>query len=1159
MRHSASKKKKRLESARVLAIAAGIIISTEGIVGGRVLAQITPDRTLGSENSQIFRDASGRLITIGGGAVRGANLFHSFTEFNVGGRQQVYFTNPVGIANILSRVIGNDPSEILGTLGVNGNANLFLLNPNGILFGRNARLDIAGSFVATTADRFSFNNGLEFSAVNPELPPLLTVTVSPGIQLGSNVAGGTITNRGSLVTGQNLSLLADTLNLSGQLQAGKTLTLRALNTVWIRDRPTQPFLASAGEDLQVQGDRQVNIFALNHPSSGFFAGENLVLRSAHSVQGDAHYTAGNHFRIERLNGQLGSLSSPYDPVIRANGNVSFSSYTGASLHIFAGGAVNIGRVEITGADAANSINETVILSDGSTLQVNGATQPTLDIRAGTTAVGDPLGVTGSPSPTGLNSSNATSANITIDEIVLNQPDGLIFLTNQYQPNSLINGDIEIGSIDAIAPTLGSSITVDARDEIILNDAVDVSGVNPATNLITGNGGNVTFLADGDIQLNEGAAILSEGLLGGNIRLNSGGALTIRGIGDSTTFAIASNTFTDVAGATSGDIDITAQSLSSSNAGNIAAITFGAGEAGNITINTDDFVLNNSEFVSVVELGATGNGGDINVITRSLALNNVSGLVAVTLDGGQAGNVNILASESISLNDSQVASFVNPGATGQGGNLNLNTQSLLVSNGAQVNANTLGLGNAGQVQINASDSVVLDSISANGTVSGVFSNVFNERDEAGNIIGLTEGNGGNIDITTRSLSILNGAQINASTEGIGDAGDINLTADSILVRGTGFDSFQNVVSPSSIVSEVLFDANGAGGNIELTATNLEASDGGQISASTDGFGNAGSLTLNITNSVTLTGENSGLFADTFAGSSGNGGSIFLTSRQVLLQDRASIAVGSEGFGVGGNIQLEGNSLFLNRGLISAQTASTTGGNITLNLADTIVLRRESEISTTAGTAQAGGDGGNITINTDFLAAVASENSDITANAFQGQGGNISITAIGVFGIAPREAQTELSDITASSEFGVDGVIEINRPDVDPSRGTAELPADVVDASRLVAQGCSAGNTAIASQIGEFTITGRGGLPPSPTEQLNSDAILADWETLEAPTDLSTSRSTSNLPTTPIHSMEHSIELVEAQGWAIAPNGQLVLTAQTTAVPHSPWINSATCRS
>jgi filamentous hemagglutinin family protein len=1149
MRHRASEKSEKLEFVRILTIATSIIISTEGIVGDRTLAQITPDRTLGAENSQVFRDASDQLVDIGGGAIRGTNLFHSFTEFNVGGQQQVYFTNPAGIENILSRITGRNPSEILGTLGVNGSANLFLLNPNGILFGRDARLDVAGSFVATTADRFSFKNGLEFSAVDPDLPPLLTLTINPGVQPG-RVVGGTITNRGNLTAGQNLSLIANTLNLSGRLQAGRALTLRALDTAWIRDS-THPFLASAGEDLWVQGDRQVNIFALNHPDSGFFAGENLVLRSANSVQGDAHYTAGGDFRIEQLNGRLGSLSSPYDPIIRANGNVSFTRYTGASLHIFAGGAVNIGSVEITGADATNSVDETVVLSDGSTLRVNGATQPTLDIRAGTTAVGTPSGVAGTPAPTGLSQSTPTSANITIGEIILNQPDGLIFLTNQYQPNSL-NGTIELGLVNAIASPVGGSITLDARSGITLNDIVEVSGVDLTTNFIAGNGGDVTLLADGDIRLNEGA-IISDGLLGGNIRLNSEGAIAIRGTGNSTEYSIASNTFTDTAGTNSGTIEITAQSLSSSNAGNIAAITFGTGNAGNITISTDDFIsLDSSEIVNVVEMGATGSGGDINVTTRSLTLDNVSGILALTLSEGAAGDVNLTARELASLDDSQVASFVNLGAAGQGGNLNLSTSSLLVTNGAQVSANTLGSGSAGQVRINAADSAILDGISDNGIASGVFSNVFNGIDANGFII-VTEGNGGNIDFTTRSLSIRNGAQINASTEGIGDAGNINLDANSILVTGTEFDSFQNIFSPSSIVSEVLFDADGAGGNISLTAATLEVSDGAQISASTDGLGNAGNLSLNVTDSVTLTGTTSGLFADTLTGSSGNGGSIFLSSNQVLVQDEASIGVGSDGFGVGGNIQIDGNSLFLdNRGLISARTASTTGGNITLSLADAIVLRRESEISTTAGTAQAGGDGGNVTIDTNFLVAVESENSDITANAFQGQGGNIRITAIGVFGIAPREAQTELSDITASSEFGVDGVVEINRPDVDPSRGTAELPTDVVDASRLVAQGCSAGNEAIASQIGEFTITGRGGLPPSPTEQLNGDAILADWETLETSGDPQTAPADAASAVEPAPT-----ELVEAQGWAIAPNGQLTLIAQAAAAPHSPWAVPATC--
>lgn len=89
---------------------------------------------------------------IEGGARRDSNLFHSFSEFNINNGQRVFFANPAGVDRILSRVTGNTQSNILGTLGVLGNADLFLLNPNGIVFGPNARLDVWGSFLATTAD-----------------------------------------------------------------------------------------------------------------------------------------------------------------------------------------------------------------------------------------------------------------------------------------------------------------------------------------------------------------------------------------------------------------------------------------------------------------------------------------------------------------------------------------------------------------------------------------------------------------------------------------------------------------------------------------------------------------------------------------------------------------------------------------------------------------------------------------------------------------------------------------------------------------------------------------------------------------------------------------------------------------------------------------------
>jgi filamentous hemagglutinin family protein len=130
---------------------------------------------------------------IEGGAARGANLFHSFGEFNVDVGQRVYFANPDGIQNILTRVTGRDISNVLGTLGVDGNASLFLLNPNGIIFGRNASLDVRGSFVGTTADGFQFTGQGVFSATNPEAPALLTV--APSALLFSRMGSGVITNQ----------------------------------------------------------------------------------------------------------------------------------------------------------------------------------------------------------------------------------------------------------------------------------------------------------------------------------------------------------------------------------------------------------------------------------------------------------------------------------------------------------------------------------------------------------------------------------------------------------------------------------------------------------------------------------------------------------------------------------------------------------------------------------------------------------------------------------------------------------------------------------------------------------------------------------------------------------------------------------------------------
>ncbi|MCC5632153.1 filamentous hemagglutinin N-terminal domain-containing protein [Nostoc sphaeroides CHAB 2801] len=185
----------------------------------QITTQITPDATLGDKSSVVVKDKleGSDIERINGGAIQGSNLFHSFKEFDVGEGGKAYFTNPGEITNILTRVTGGNASNILGTLGVLGPANLFFINPNGIVFGPNALLNMGGSFVASSADSLVFDNGLEFSATNPLSPPLLTVNIPVGLRLRENSAS--IVNQSSAVlylpSGNTLGLVGGNVILDG--------------------------------------------------------------------------------------------------------------------------------------------------------------------------------------------------------------------------------------------------------------------------------------------------------------------------------------------------------------------------------------------------------------------------------------------------------------------------------------------------------------------------------------------------------------------------------------------------------------------------------------------------------------------------------------------------------------------------------------------------------------------------------------------------------------------------------------------------------------------------------------------------------------------------------------------------------------------------------
>jgi filamentous hemagglutinin family protein len=914
-----------------------ILLSLAGSIGlycltplTPAIGQIAPDSTLGAERSIVTPNANVRGLPaslIEGGATRGENLFHSFSDFNVGEGLRVYFANPVGIENILTRVTGSNVSNILGTLGVNGTANLFLLNPNGISFGPNARLDIGGSFFASTASSFKFSDGSEFSATNPQAPPLLTVKVTPGVQWGASQPGATITNRGNLEPQQDLTLVADTLDLQGQLLSGRDLTLFATDTVKVRDSATSPFIASAGSQLLVQGNRLVDIFALNHPSSGLYSGADMVLRSGNTVGGDAHYWSGGSFRIETLDGNLGSLDSPNDPIILADGDVSLGDYEGASLHILAGGSVTLGNVTITGTDSgANTINPnnpdpflaslaTVPLSDGTTLTIDGSARATLDVRAGIDWTTFPEGspgdrAVGTVTPTPV-FAGVTRADITVNgdgdgDILVSQPDGVVLLTNQYRPNGLagniLTQDIDTSSVDA---GNGGSITINSRGNITTGGLYSSSGSG-------GNGGAINLSTlNGNITTGKLYSFSGSGGNGGVINLS-----TLNG-----------SISTD-------DLFSGSQTESGST---------GDGGAINLSALNGNIVTGSLFSYSYTQSGSTGDGGAINL--SALNGNIVTGGLfsySETYEGstGDGGAINLSAlNGNIVTGDLSSWSYSSSGSGGNGGAINLSAlNGNIVTSGlfSYSFSSTGSAGNGGEI--------AFTSINGRITIKDDYSPIIDASGASGGNIILTSpveaftlanglinsnasnGDGGNIQIAAPSVFLTN-TELTTTAVGRGNAGSISILTDGLVS-----------LDKSRLFTSLQAGGIGKGGDIAIRAEEVSLSNSSWIDTATFGQGNAGNVLIEANNSVSLN-TNSSIFSIT-AGQ-GNGGKVTVNAGGAISlanSSNISTAVNSTAEGDGGNIDVTARSLLLTGGsqLVTSTASQGKAGNITVNTIEGVIV-------------------------------------------------------------------------------------------------------------------------------------------------------------------------------------------------------------------------------
>ncbi len=432
---------------------------------------------------------------------------------------------------------------------------------------------------------------------------------------------------------------------------------------------------------------------------------------------------------------------------------------------------------------------------------------------------------------------------------------------------------------------------------------------------------------------------------------------------------------------------------------------------------------------------------------------------------------------------------------------------------------------------AGETVGLLNLGTNQSLALDFSGVKNFRD-----IEITNGlqlGGGLSDV------FLYGRQIQLDRVQIGGPIDIGSTVGSISI----FASDLLALKDTEIVSVTY--SSSANGDIKIQAKTLSLTRS-KIDASTqfgDGnnVGQAGNITIQ-SNNIFLK-ENS--FISTSSFSSGSAGRIQINADSLSL-DNSSILSSSRRNGSAGEISIFARSILLdNQASISAKSTTGMGGNINLAVQDALVLRNQSNISTSSTTT---GNGGNINILAGLIAAVPSEDSNISTDAVFGNGGNISITTQGLFGIAPNTANfPNSSDITARSEFGLNGTVDTNIVSTNPVVDLAALPT--VLGTKIIETAC------LGDRRGDrdsFIYSGRGGLPATPSDPAQGSAV---WQDLRLPLQLNSqpksSPNSALLGSSASSSSPSTAPIIEAQGWVFEPSGavRLVAAANTANPPQT----------
>ncbi|MEM9216668.1 MAG: filamentous hemagglutinin N-terminal domain-containing protein [Cyanobacteria bacterium P01_F01_bin.150] len=988
-------------------------------------AQVIPDTTLGPEASQLTPNVivGGDIgDRIDGGAARNTFLFHSFDQFNINDGQRVYFGNPDGIETIFSRVTGNDISDILGTLGVDGTADLLFLNPSGIVFGPNAELDVSGSFVATTADGFTFGDNVAFSVTNPEAPPLLKVTAPIGLQFGS--APGTIRNEGFLLTiGQPVTFAGGDIEIDGGtlftfLGQTELAAVGGPGTVQVGD-------GSGGEEDRLSIPATIergNITLSNGAQVQAVGGPNAIITAE-----DLNLLDSSRLRTGILGGFEDISNEGGDVIVDLSGTLDIQNASGINTVLADGTTGENGNIFIDAQD--------IILANESE----------------------------------INSRAAGGGNITLT-------------TNNLtlRNDSAVRAGILIGSGNV--DSQGGDVTINAAASVVIDDGSAISNI--LQDGATGINGDIVLKVGEDLTITEDSAIntgnfvdltrenvVANNLNAGDVVIDAGDTVVIR----NTSGIRADN---QLGTGDAGMVSITSNSLLLENNSDISANLFfdptdstRQGRAGTIQIQTNQLTITGDDTTDTLDAISAGafiptdvtfkgeetesrNGGQIAIQANTVQLDNRVEILAES-NRGNGGDITIDATGEVAIGEETLISALS--GRGDGGDI-LVLADRLTMDDSTIASNSLNLGTSGTITLDVAGRV--DIINGGGITAGAPPSSGdaddNESDGAssngGNIAvnsdrlilrnrgaidasGIGAGDAGNIVIDSNRVRLLDGGQISAFTNVDGEGGDITIrNADYVEVSGFDPGNLDNQSLPL-LVSSILTvtSGDGAAGDIRIDTRRLRLQNGGGLGANTLDRdtsvpgGQSGNIFINASESIEVIGT-TGLLTNTEGNRSPvpssistvtsndeDAGDITINTRRFRLQDGAFIVASTRGAGSGGQILVDasesveisgivggpstiaalpsalslettgvGNAgeLMINTGHLSLQNGGTifalttgrgTGGTVTINESESVTVRGFTELATGERVAsnitvatEGAGTGGKLSLNTDSLA-------------------------------------------------------------------------------------------------------------------------------------------------------------------------------------------------